>query len=231
MKTLRNPFLLIATLACAAVVIFAGCSTTPYNWESRFYDIQTNVTPVVIYQTNTVSRTNVIEAVVTKTNFVEATGAINLTMTPTREYTVTSDVEVTIKTNYLVDYIYTANTNAGTISAVGGAIAAPFGLGGIVSTGLAGLFGIWGAVRSRRMGKVAAGLVQGIEVASEVLKTTPQGQEADAKLKAWLQTNQAKTGTLQNVLTLLSTVVDNSDAREVAAKIQSEITARATQTP
>lgn len=223
MKT-RTIFYLLSSFLCGLVLL--GCSSVPYAWESRFYDIQTNITPVVIYQTNTVSRTNLIERTVTTTNFVEATGAIQITMTPTREITVVSEPVVTIKTNLLVDYIYTANTNAGTISAVGGAIAAPFGLGGIVSTGLAGLFGIWGAVRSRRMGKVAAGLVQGIEVASEVLKTTPQGQEADNKLKAWLQTHQVETGTIQNVLTLLNTAVDNAEARDVAAKIQAEIAAR-----
>jgi hypothetical protein len=73
---------------------------------------------------------------------------------------------------------------------------------------------------------VAAGLTQGIEVLSEVLKTTPQGNVLDEKVKAWLQANQLQTGTALEVVRLLSTVVDNEAAREVAAKIQAEIAAR-----
>jgi len=172
---------LVLLLSAFGFLFLLGCASTPFAWESKFYDIQTNITPVVVYQTNTVTRTNVIESVVTTTNVAAATGAIEITMTPTREYTVVSEPVVTIKTNLLVDYLYTANPNAGTIARTGGAIGEPFGVGGLVSTAVTGLFGIWAAIRSRRNGKLAAGLAQGIEVASEVLRTTPQGGALDER--------------------------------------------------
>lgn len=181
-------------LFLAAALVLIGCSSTPYQWETKFYDIKTNTTPQVVVQTN-------------------------------------ADNVITYKTNVVVEYLYTANTNSAAASQIGGSIAAPFGLGGIVTSSLLGLSTIWGAIRSRRLNKVAAGLVQGIEVASEVLRTTPQGNELDEKLKIWLQAHQAESGTIASVLQLMNSTVDNQEAREVALKLKAEIEARSSVKP
>jgi len=154
-----------------------------------------------------------------------------ITVQPVREQYVSTQLSLTYATNVDVNYIYHANTNAATVAQVGGAIAAPFGFGGIVSTALTGLFGIWAAIRSRRKGQLAAGLAQGVEVASEVLKTTPQGQQADEKLKAWLYQHQLETGIYSQVSKLLETTVDNEDARDVAARLRAELEARSGPAP
>jgi len=183
----RNVFLLALAVSIA---LFAGCSSTPAPWETKFYDIKTNTTPVIVATTNA------------------------------------ADNVITYRTNVIVEYIYTFNTNAVAAAQIGGSVAAPFGLGGVVASGLLGIASIWGAIRSRRLTKVAAGLVQGIEVASEVLRTTPQGNELDEKLKTWLQAHQAESGTIASVLALMNSTVDNAEAREVAAKLKAEIEAR-----
>lgn len=176
-------------LALIGIVLIIGCSATPTAWETKFYDIKTNVTPQVVVTSN-------------------APGSVTYT------------------TNYQTEYIYTANTNAVAAAQIGGTVAQPFGLGGIFTSSLLGLASIWGAIRSRRLAKVAAGLVQGIEVASEVLRTTPQGNELDEKLKTWLQAHQAESGTIASVLALMNSTVDNQEAREVALKLKAEIEAR-----
>jgi hypothetical protein len=206
-----------------AALVYAGCSSAPTAFEKKFYNIDTLTNAVVVSTTNNIFKTNVVTKDVFTTNVVN--DITHITITPTRDVVVLQDAIITYQTNLQVQYTYTANTNASTVSQVGGAIAAPFGLGGLVSTALTGLFGIWAAIRSRKKGQVAAGLTQGIEVFSEVLKTTPQGQELDTKAKTWLQNHQVQTSTDMEVLELLK-LVDNQEARDVAAKIQNEIANR-----
>jgi hypothetical protein len=205
-----------------------GCSSPPTAFEQRFFNIETNYVPSITVHTQQFYQTNIVQRDVFTTNIVDDVTLI--TITPVRDVTVLENAVLTYQTNMQVHYTYTANTNAASVASIGGAIAAPFGLGGIVSSAIAGVFGIWAAARSRRNGKVAAGLTQGIEVLSEVLKTTPQGQLLDEKAKAWLQSHQLQTGTALEVVKLLNTVVDNESAREIAAKIQAEISARLTKT-
>lgn len=218
-----NKKIVAAGMVLAGLLALLGCSSVPYSWETKFYDITTNVTPVVNWRTNTVTRTNVIERVVTTTNVVEATGAIQITMTPEKVYTVVSEPVVTLSSNVLVSYTYTASTNAAAIGQTAGGIAnlvAP-GTGGIVSTIAAGLFGLWASLRSRRWKNAAAGLSQGIEVYGEVTKALgPQGEKVDGEVKAWLQKHQTQSGTFNEVLTLIQRTVSNEDAQAAAAKLK-----------
>lgn len=226
LPTVLTAVLLLVT-ATIAITQLTGCSSTPYNWESKFYDITTNYTPVINWTTNTVTRTNVVERVVTTTNVVEATGAIQITMTPEKHYTVMSDPVVTVSTNLLVTYTYTANTNAAAVTGTAAGIAnlvVP-GSGGLISLIGAGIWGLWASLRSRKWKNAAAGLSQGIEVYGEVTKALgPTGTKVDAEVKAWLQKHQAQTGTLTAVLDLLNTTVDNEDARKAAQTLKEFIT-------
>lgn len=225
-STLLAALLLVVTCVIGAHLI-TGCSSKPYNWETKFMDITTNYTPIVNWTTNTVTRTNVIERIVTTTNVVEATGAIQITMTPEKHYTVVGATEVTVSTNMIVSYAYAPNTNAAALTGTAAGISNLIvpGSGGLVSLIGAGIWGLWASLRSRKWKNAAAGLSQGIEVYGEVTKALgPTGTKVDAEVKAWLQKHQAQTGTLTAVLDLLNTTVDNEDARKAAQTLKEFIT-------
>ena len=224
MKTIKNPLVWIAAailLSITILIAVPGCSTVPYGWESKFYTIETNITPTIQYQTNTVTRTNVIESVVMVTNVVN--GLVNITMTPTREFTVVSEPVVTMSSNVLVSYTYTANTNSsattGTVSAIANLVAP--GSGGLVAAIGAGLWGLWGSLRSRKLKRTAGVLAQGIEVYGETIKALGStGEKVDGEVKAWMQNHQAQAGVATEVLTILNNTVDNQGAKDSANKIK-----------
>lgn len=210
---------LLAFTAILGVLIFGGCSSTaPRSWEMSLYDVATNTTPVVLYQTNTVTRTNVIESVVTRTNVVD--GVVNITMTPTREYTVIGATEVTFKTNYLVDYAFTTKTNTSDSLQTASGLVGLFNpaAGGLVSLLGGGLLGLYAKLRSAR--KVSAGLAQGIEVAREVMWQMPNGAEYDAKYKEWLREHQRELNIVTGVNSILEKSVNVPAAQKVAEGIK-----------
>jgi hypothetical protein len=220
--TIRSLTCLALTAFCLIVAaLFVGCQSTPYAWENTFYDIKTNVTPIVIVQTNQVFKTNVVEKTEVQTNWVA--GIPNVSLLPVRESTITSDVVVTLKTNYQVDYTYTENTNSAAVGRTAGSVANLIlpGSGGLVTTAIAGLAALWGGLRSRKLKKTAAVLAQGIEVYGEVTKATgAAGAKLDGTVKSWLQQHQAETGVLTEVLDVIDQSVDNSDAKTAADAIR-----------
>jgi hypothetical protein len=178
-----------------SLLFILGCkSGPPTAIERSLFNVQTNYTPSIILVTNTVTVTNEakIPVQVPVTNFV---------------------------TNLVAQYIYTPNTNAATVAETGGAIGSLFGVGGIASTALAGLFGLWAQMRSSKANKTSAVLAQIIETGGEILKTTPQGAQLADRWKTWMISHQAEQGVISQVTGLVANVVDNQDARDVAAKL------------
>lgn len=202
-------------------LLLTGCSSTPYPWESKFYDILTNSTPQVVIRTNTIHHTNFVDRVIADTNIVA--GVPHITLTPVRETTVTSEALVTFSTNNLITYTYSANTNAANLSATAGGIAGMItpGSTGLVTTIAGGLFGLYGALRSRKLKRTAGVLAQGIEVYGETIKGLgPLGTELDKKVKGWMETDQAKAGVLSEVQNILTKTVDTNDAKDSADDIK-----------
>jgi len=229
MKTLRSSLWLSNLILFALVIIaLTGCaSTTPTAFEQKFFDINTNYVPRVVVVTNyiEVERTNV--AHVTFTNVIDVVSQKVVPVLVTNYESVPIwETNVVTQTNLVAAHTYTPNTNAAAIAGIGKAIGDPFGVGGLVGTLVAGLFAGWAAYRNRQNSTratnaelSAAVLAQIIETGRNVLKTTPQGAELDAKFKSWMIEHQAATGVLEQVSGMLSQVVDNQSARMVAAEL------------
>lgn len=197
--------------------ITVGCKTAPTALEKKFFDVQTNLTPVVTVFTNTVYWTNYQIVTVPVTNTLSTTN--NIYVTNTVPVVVTSNVIERV-TNLVEKYIFTPNTNAQTIAQTAGEVGALFGpFGTLGSLIVGGIFGLWGILRSSRASKTAAVLTQIIETASEILKKTPQGSQIDVLLKDWMMKHQAETGTIEAVMKILATYTDNQDAQNVANQI------------
>jgi len=193
-----------------------GCASKPPTaLEQRWFDIttnrtpvltvQTNVIPVTLYETNTVTVTNTVGTVEIHTNIVSV---------PSFE---TNVVTVT-RTNE--SYVMTPGAGAREIAATGGAVGNIFGAGGLVSTGIMSLFTIWGWVRSKKNYVTAANTAQIVETIREFVKALPNGTAYDAALVQWMQQHQADAGVLNQVLSLLQREVSNPDARVAAQQIQ-----------
>lgn len=240
LKTAVAFWAIAAGIAC---LYLAGCTTTPTptKWETKFFDIQTNYIPKIVVITNVVPATNVVEQVVYKTNQVDQYHLEIVPVTNTLVETVLRTNVVSL-TNQVEIYHYTPGTNAAMVGGIAGTAAAPFGWGGVVGTGMAGLFAAWAAYRNRQNAARAAGLgvdyaqsqataaalAQIIETGRQVLQTTPQGQAIDAQWKQWMIQHQVETGTIQNVLGLLNNVVDEASAKVVASQLSSMIQERNT---
>ena len=213
---MRNK-LTLAGLALA-VVLFAGCTSAPTPVEQHFFSIVTNVVPVVQMQTNTVYTTNVVTLEVSTTNTVN--DVTHVTIQPVRDLIVTADTHVSLWTNLGVTYTYTANTNAAGVAQTARAVGNLFGpFGDLIGLGVAGLFGLWGAIRSRKASQMTTGatvLSQSIEVLLNVIAATPQGQQLSDKLKLELARNQNAAGVLTEIAHLVETQVDNDAAKKAA---------------
>lgn len=237
---------IVAAIGLAFVlVLLGGCATgaerPPSAWETKFYTIQTNLVPQVHVFTNTVTVTQTVETVREVLKPVVTTHADGSTATTTNVVTVTNTTQqvsyttnVVTTTNVVPEYAYTPNANAAAVKEGGGAIGGLFGVGGLATTLIGGLFGIYGTMRSSKNGKAAAAAVQGVEMAREVLRTTPQGQALDSELVKQLMSHQQEAGVIQHIAELVAEHVDNEDARDVAqeiAQIIQERTAHAAGAP
>lgn len=232
MKLSRN----LKTVAVAAaalligilLVLMAGCAGPPTAREARFFDITTNVEPMVIVRTNYVP--------IHYTNYqviqVPSTNPLAPPVTITNEYRLTVfETNRVTTTNLVESYEFKPGAGAREITEIGGAVGNIFGVGGLVSTALAGLFGIWAQVRSSRRYRTAGSLAQTIETLRAFIKALPDGARYDNELVNWMQTNQANAGVLQSVIGLLEREVSSSDAKEAARQIAAIIESLRTITP
>lgn len=215
----------------AGVVLIAGLlmlAVTGCKIPSRFlFTARTNDVPVIVAHTNVVSITNFVDRVISTTNLVtEPGGSVTtvITQLPVHEAQVSSVSRVDFTTNYLVTY--TVSTNASSLAETAGSIAnmvAP-GSGGLVTTGITGLLGLFAAYFTRRQTKkkgelIAGTLAQSIETLREVLRSNPTTQHLDGKIVSFLQSQQASVGVIQEVARLVENTVDNEDAKHLARTI------------
>jgi hypothetical protein len=93
-------------------------------------------------------------------------------------------------------------------------------IGSIVALAVGGLYHGYRQVRNRKMNEAR---VQGVETARAVLKTTPQGQAADAQFVKWLMDHQKEAGVFATVSALVDQVSDNPAARLTAQEISERV--------
>lgn len=122
----------------------------------------------------------------------------------------------TVTTNLQPTYAWTPNQ---TVKDVGTGLSLIPGYGGLASTALALLAGAWGWFRSSKNGTTAATLAQEVESVREFIKALPNGAAYDNALVQYLQSHQAETGTIQNVLSVLENDVSSPDAKMAAQQI------------
>ena len=94
-----------------------------------------------------------------------------------------------------------------------------FGVGGVVGTLLGAVFSIWSKLRSNTNRKTAAILAQIIEAGRNVMKSTPQGQQAEQHWVAWMSKHQTEAGVVMEVSKLLKKVCDKESAQLVATEL------------
>lgn len=210
---MKTPFV----LASLGIVIFlAGCKlfgsnpAPPSAIEQKLFTTVTNVVPVTVVTTNTVTQTNVVEltnitgAVVLQTNFV------TLPLIVTNTY-------------FSTNQVMTPNDNSKAIAQTAGSlsnIAAP-GVGGIVTGAIGMLLSLWGGLRSSK--NTSIGLAQEVETVREFIKTLPNGTNYDNAITSFLQAHQVEAGVAQQVLKLLSNNVSNPEAVAAAKTISDTI--------
>lgn len=191
-----------------AVLVLSGCAGTPNLVNRTIFNVQTNWVDQVrqVTQTNLVAETNWITMVDQQhqTNFVERiTEKTNYTTA-----TVTNEVPV---------YTYTDKPTAlAAIQTGGGLAGAPWGIGGLLTTLLIGGYHIYQRTQNKQ---VAGALIQGIETAKEVLRTTPQGAQLAASFGAWLVNHQAAAGVITPISGLVDDLVNTSQAQGDAKNI------------
>ncbi len=233
---MKTPKLLIGLgliLLGAALLLPIGCATgadrAPTRLEQRLFNIETNWYPVVHVVTNTVTVTNTVETVrevervvaapaPTGGGIIYTTNVYNLTNTETHFATVTN---VVTQTNDEPSYKYNTGATAKVITEAGGAVAAPWGVGGIVTTVLGGIFGVWGTMRSSKANKASETMGQIIETGRELMTTTPQGAILEERWKNWMIQHQAEAGVIQHIAKIVAENVDNEEARYVADRLAS----------
>ncbi len=216
---IRSFTLAAVALTAGLLCISAGCATKPPTaFESKLFTIQTNFVPVLVTQTNVVTQTNQVQQIVWQTNLVAGVptpAPISTQMVVNVSWT----TNVVTATNLIAQYEYAPGTNAAAITQAGGAIGNLFGVGGLVSTALTGLFGLWAGLRSSKNAKTAAALAQIIETGRQLLATTPQGAALDEKWKTWMIQHQADAGVISQVSQIVANVVDNETAKAAALQI------------
>ncbi len=204
-------------LICAAVTaicgLFTGCGTTPPSAvESKFFDVTTNYTPVIKTLTNYVYFTNEVTTTVNRTNEFNLPVIVTVT-----NYEHVAVPMVLTYTNYVPAYEFHPNTNAAAVASTIGTITNTFlpGTGGIVTGILGGITTVFALIRSARKTKVAATVVQGLEVGRNLLRE--YAPEADLKYRTWLRDHQTALGVSGDVANILRLTL-NKDAAAGASE-------------
>jgi hypothetical protein len=115
--------------------------------------------------------------------------------------------------------VYRLVPSAGTEAAlqgVGFGVGSVFGLGGVLSAVLAGLYNLYASARNR---KVTRALVQGTETVLEVLKAAPEGSTLRERAVTWLETQQKAAGVVEEIAKAVRNV-DTRSARAAAQEVR-----------
>ncbi len=216
---------MFASIAAAcfvlALILLHGCATRPpTKLEQGLFNIETNYQPMLVVKTNVITVTTV------QTNVVPVTNTIGViqyqtNLVPLLVY----QTNTVISTNMQESYLYTKGEGAQRIQDAGGMIGNLFGAGGVVTTGLGALFGLWGYLRSKKSLVTAANIAQTVETMREFVKQLPGGVQYDNELVNWMQAHQADAGVLNQVIALLQQQVSNPDARVAAQQVMDTIRA------
>lgn len=178
----------------------AGCSTPqrpPSATEQKYFEIKTNV----------------VEVVTTVTNIVPATA------------TTVAAIRVEPVTNRVEEYDFAPNANAGAVASTSAAVASIWSpvAGGVVGAALAGIFSLWGLLRSKKRETAneltSLELGQIIETGRQLMLKLPDGAKYEAAWKAWMVKHQAETGVIAQVAELVKLGVDNDKAKGAAQTI------------
>lgn len=216
----------VLLLGFVCLVLLGGCAAPPSSVERYFFDVQTNVVPVVVFKTNEVTR------IETVTN--EA-GAV--TIQPLREVIITQGTNYSevISVNPSAAFHTWGDLVAGILN-----VLVP-GSGGIVGAVLIGFAGIYGwrkrsalqvandnlqghAARVDTLETVAGISSQAIETAREIIKAMPNGADVDAKFAALLQKNQLTAGVLREAVAIMRQSVSGDEAKRLADKLTAILT-------
>lgn len=207
----------IPLLGLSTGFLLQGCSTfgrnptPPTKAESLVFNTVTNYVPVVVpsYVTNvvTVTQTNVAGVTVYSTNFVPVT--------------------VPAATNLQATYTETVKPSvSGGVATGGGILNMIFpGIGSIASNAVLALLGLWGYLRSSKLGDTSSALVQEIQVARQLLQSVPNGAALDNQFVTWIQAHQADGNVLNQVMNLIASEVSNKDASTAASQIAQTVAA------
>jgi hypothetical protein len=90
------------------------------------------------------------------------------------------------------------------------------GIGGLVTTGLTALIGLYGYLRSSKNYNTGVALTQEIQTIRNFIQSLPNGATYDAALMQFAQAHQADAGVLNNVIAMLASETSNPDARAAA---------------
>jgi hypothetical protein len=197
-----KPGAVVPLLGLIGLMLVTGCGTPgqrpPSPTEQKYFEVVTNLVPLVLYVTNTTETTE----------------------------TTAGTVAVTPVTNYVEQYDFTPNQNAQATVATGAAVGSIWGAGTTVGAALLGLFTTWGVWRSRKQPVATAEeLAQIIETGRQVLLSLPDGAKYEAAWKDWMVKHQAHTGVISQVSQLVATAVDKDKAKGAAQAIVNLIAA------
>lgn len=209
-------------LICALALCITGCKlvgtdpSAPNGFERLVFTTVTNyiAVPMQVTQTN----------IVTHEQVVYATNTVGQIVTVTNVFFMPEYRVVTI-TNIIPQYENKVNGGTtATIQAAGTAINTFLpGVGGIASSGLLALLGLWAQLRSSKRGQTNSTLAQEIETIREFIKSLPSGAKYDQAITAFLQTHQLESGVAQQVLGILQNQVDNQEAKTALQEIQNTL--------
>ena len=115
--------------------------------------------------------------------------------------------------------VYRLVPSAGTEAAlhgIGFGVGGMFGLGGVLSAVLAGLYSFYASARNS---KVTAALVQGTETVLEVIKAAPEGSALRERAVTWLEQQQKAAGVVEEIAKAVRNI-DTRSARDAAQEVR-----------
>jgi hypothetical protein len=206
----------ILILILPLCLMLIGCAGTPNLINRTLFNVETNFTPQV--QVHLVTQTNFITQVqiVMQTNVIGQVSLATNTVTETNFTTIskTNTIEVP-------HYVYTDKPAAvGAVETGGGILGGLWGMGGLASTLALGAYHIY---RQSQNKQVSGALIQGIETAKEVIKTTPQGERLQEAFQSWLVTHQAAAGVISPITGLVNDLVNSGQAQGEARTISAQV--------
>lgn len=215
---------LLLLLCCG----FTACNKKPNAFDRTFYDIKTNVVPYVIATTNYVTTTNWVPVpVVKEITILMVSNGVPSTITNWIPWTnwnaeVSTIGQVTKQTNFIENFDFTPKAGVTDSAQAAGGVLNMFmpGTGGLLTTALVGIAGIYARLRSRKANEA---LVQGVETGKQLVAQTLNDPAVDQKYKDFLMQQQKALG----VFNLVSGLVDKFRDKKVAQVDAAQILAQA----